>query len=175
MAGCGGIRRLRAHEEARLTLARLLTPAARASSKRSACGLASQGHIMSRNLHVHDLLVLDEGPRIFDLKLAEALGFERPRKIRDLIERNLEELSRYGAICLADEVTGAPHDGAKSDGLSLRGDASGTEVTDIDDEMILPHGGAKSPRGRGRPSQAYLLNEDQALLVQHVLSHRDGG
>lgn len=34
--------------------------------------------------------------RVLDLDLAERLGFERPRDVRKLIERNLEELERYG-------------------------------------------------------------------------------
>ncbi|AFL75379.1 helix-turn-helix domain-containing protein [Thiocystis violascens] len=37
-------------------------------------------------------------PRIQDLQLAERLGFERPRKIRDLIQRNLEKLSQI-SVC----------------------------------------------------------------------------
>lgn len=38
-------------------------------------------------------------PRVRDLQLAEALGFERPRKIRDLILRNEAELSGYSEVC----------------------------------------------------------------------------
>ncbi len=38
-------------------------------------------------------------PRIPDLKLAEALGFGRPRDIRQLIERHREALERLGGIC----------------------------------------------------------------------------
>jgi hypothetical protein len=45
--------------------------------------------------------VLDgqEEARVLDLRLAEALGFDRPRNIRKLIERNKLELSTYGDIC----------------------------------------------------------------------------
>ncbi|CAO3420898.1 hypothetical protein [Azospirillum endophyticum] len=38
-------------------------------------------------------------PRILDLRLAEALGFGRPRDIRQLIERHREALERLGGIC----------------------------------------------------------------------------
>ena len=37
-------------------------------------------------------------PRVLDLRIAEALEFERPRDIRQLIERNRDELSRYGGL-----------------------------------------------------------------------------
>jgi len=37
-------------------------------------------------------------PRVHDLILAERLGFERPRVIRELIERNKPELERYGGL-----------------------------------------------------------------------------
>jgi hypothetical protein len=37
-------------------------------------------------------------PRILDLRFAETLGFERPRDIRKLIERNEHELERYGPL-----------------------------------------------------------------------------
>jgi hypothetical protein len=36
--------------------------------------------------------------RVQDLKLAEVLGFGRARDIRKLIERNREELERYGTL-----------------------------------------------------------------------------
>lgn len=38
-------------------------------------------------------------PRLYDLRLAERLGFERPRDIRKMIERNRAELEGYGEIC----------------------------------------------------------------------------
>lgn len=40
---------------------------------------------------------IDREPRIRDLRLAEVLGFERPRKIRDLIERNKSEIEGFGS------------------------------------------------------------------------------
>ncbi|KAA5603719.1 hypothetical protein F1188_19450 [Roseospira marina] len=52
-------------------------------------------------LSVTDLdMTLDE-PRILDLRLAERLGFSRPRDIRPLIESNAEELRRYGILVCA--------------------------------------------------------------------------
>ena len=37
-------------------------------------------------------------PRVLDVALAEALGFERPRVIRELIERNRPELQTFGNL-----------------------------------------------------------------------------
>lgn len=56
---------------------------------------------MSEQQHTNfiaDIAIMDiEGEaRARDLDIADRLGFERPRKIRELIERNLEELQRYG-------------------------------------------------------------------------------
>jgi len=39
----------------------------------------------------------DNEPRVQDICLGEALGFARPRKIREIIERNLEEIEVYGS------------------------------------------------------------------------------
>lgn len=100
---------------------------------------------MTAHISPDDIHTLDDEPRILDLKLATALGFERPRKIRELIDRNLSELETYGEVCAMVAQTG--------------------EETDFTDDVILPHGGAKSPRGRGRPGREYHLTEAQALLV----------
>src|SRR5215472_18023772 len=56
---------------------------------------------------VNDLQAIgeDKEPRIADRKLAEALGFERPRVIRELIHRSRRELERHGIT---------PHRTAKS-------------------------------------------------------------
>jgi len=54
-----------------------------------------------------NILAVDGEPRVYDLDVAEALRFERPRKIRDIIERNALELQRYGNL---------PRHGAKSGG-----------------------------------------------------------
>ena len=69
---------------------------------------------------------VDNEPRILDTDLAVKLGFDRPRKIRELIERYMQELTTYG-VCPA-------------------------------------VGRTSGPQG-GRPSTAYYLNEEQALLV----------
>lgn len=39
---------------------------------------------------------LDGDPRVRDTDLAERLGFERPRVIRELIQRNIEEIEGFG-------------------------------------------------------------------------------
>lgn len=50
-------------------------------------------------LSLSDLRVVsEEEPRLQDLKIAEALGFERPRNIRNLIKANICELERFGAL-----------------------------------------------------------------------------
>jgi len=41
---------------------------------------------------------IDGAPLVLDTDLAEALGFDRPRVIRELIERNREELEGYGSL-----------------------------------------------------------------------------
>ena len=50
------------------------------------------------SLQLHDLADHDGEPRVQDLRLAEALEFNRPRDIRQLIDRNREELERYGPL-----------------------------------------------------------------------------
>ena len=57
---------------------------------------------MARDLTLADLH-LDPAagePRVRDIDLAEMLGFERPRNIRNLIRRHMPELLRYGGISL---------------------------------------------------------------------------
>ncbi|MBB4017601.1 hypothetical protein GGR16_002635 [Chelatococcus caeni] len=49
-------------------------------------------------ISVSDLHVINDEPRVLDLRLAEALGFERPRKIREIIERNRHELESFGTL-----------------------------------------------------------------------------
>jgi hypothetical protein len=85
-------------------------------------------------LAITDLHELDGEARVRDLDLAERLGYERPRKLRDLIRRNEVELARYGVVPTIREVRG-----------------------------VSPRVGAK-PAG-GRPTECFLLNEPQALLV----------
>jgi hypothetical protein len=46
----------------------------------------------------------DGEPRILDLDIAERLGFDRPSNIRNLIDRNLGELRRYG-VCFTMKQT----------------------------------------------------------------------
>lgn len=41
---------------------------------------------------------LDQTPRVMDLRLAEELGFEQPRKIRDLIDRHADALRQLGPL-----------------------------------------------------------------------------
>lgn len=55
---------------------------------------------MEAALTVADLnITVNHEPRIQDERLAGALGFPRPRKIKDLISRHLEALQRFGEVC----------------------------------------------------------------------------
>jgi len=49
-------------------------------------------------LSLSDLDTSDTEPRILDLRIAERLGFERPRAIRQIIERNRAELEGFGSL-----------------------------------------------------------------------------
>jgi hypothetical protein len=46
-----------------------------------------------------DLREFGGQPRVQDLRLAEVLGFERPRDIRKLIQRHFSRLEAHGEIC----------------------------------------------------------------------------
>ena len=53
----------------------------------------------SRSLSVADLnATINHEPRIKDLRLAEVLMFEQPRKVRDLVDRHASHLERFGDI-----------------------------------------------------------------------------
>lgn len=52
-----------------------------------------------RLISIADLnIAIDSEPRIQDMTLGDRLGFARPRKVRDIIERNATELETYGEI-----------------------------------------------------------------------------
>ena len=51
--------------------------------------------------------VVNHEPRIEDERLAVALGFERPRVIRELIERHQQALTRFGEVCRTVRQTSA--------------------------------------------------------------------
>jgi hypothetical protein len=61
-----------------------------------------------------DLREFDGEARVQDLRLGEVLGFDRPRDVRKIIQRNEAELVRYGLVCAAMAQT-----------LSRRGRAEG--------------------------------------------------
>jgi hypothetical protein len=50
-------------------------------------------------LKIDDIETIENEPRIADLKLAVALGYQRERSIRDLIERHEAVISRFGGLC----------------------------------------------------------------------------
>lgn len=67
---------------------------------------------MALSITTNDLSILDNEPRVHDLRLAEALGFESNYKIRELIKRNENELSSYGSFL--GNVPNIPYGGEKS-------------------------------------------------------------
>lgn len=104
---------------------------------------------MNAIITVNDLQIHQGEPRVLDLRLAEALGYERPRKIRDIIKSNIDELARHGEmVALVGGVDAATSGGIE--GLPRSG-------------ASLPRSGA-NPNG-GRPATEYLLTEGQALVV----------
>lgn len=53
---------------------------------------------MTSHIEPTDLKMLDATPRVLDLRLAEALSFEKPYDIRKLIARNEVELAKHGGV-----------------------------------------------------------------------------
>lgn len=53
---------------------------------------------MTAHIAPTDLKVLDAEPRVQDLRLADALQFEKPLNIRQLIKRNADELAKHGEV-----------------------------------------------------------------------------
>lgn len=49
-------------------------------------------------LTISDLTPMAGEPTVPDVRLGEVLGFQRPRAVRQLIERNAEEVARYGPL-----------------------------------------------------------------------------
>jgi len=58
-------------------------------------------------LRIADLKVIEDEPRIQDLRVAERLGFANPLMIRKLIERNWVELESHGVISTVEITTTA--------------------------------------------------------------------
>lgn len=49
---------------------------------------------------------IDDEPRVLDVVLGEGLGFDRPRDVRKLVERNLQEIQMYGVCATVAQTTG---------------------------------------------------------------------
>lgn len=94
-------------------------------------------------LTIRDLSVVAGEPRVHDLTLGKSLGFGRPRKVREIVERHRGELQRYGAITPHIAAQLRPAVGRNS-GVSRQVDAK---------------------PGRGAPTKGFMLNEAQALLI----------
>lgn len=55
-------------------------------------------------LSIADIHSFNDEPRVLDLRLAEALGFERSRDVRNLIKRHREELNTNGPLLQFDAM-----------------------------------------------------------------------
>jgi len=102
----------------------------------------------------NDLRVMDGEPRVSDVQLQEVLGYSRIGKLRDLINKHLEELGGYGEVFHQTGVK--PH----------TTEIYGQTDAKIYDRGLLARTGPKpiSSKG-GRPTTTYYLNEQQAVLV----------
>lgn len=104
-------------------------------------------------LTVKDIDTSMDEPRIQDLRLAERLGMANPYKIRELIDRNLEELRRYGPLVA----------------YRVANDDEPRAVRDED--PLFPTVGNKDPLSakvadkKRRRGFEYHLNQGQSLLI----------
>ena len=60
------------------------------------------------------LSILDGEPRCRDLDLADRLGFDRPRNIRNLIDRNIAEIESFGSALRREALLTRPQGGTVS-------------------------------------------------------------
>ncbi|MGA0564139.1 hypothetical protein ACO2RV_16970 [Ancylobacter sp. VNQ12] len=88
---------------------------------------------------------------ILDLALAKALGFERLRDIRKIIERHADELRTYGSLC-----ENVIHETAQDGAVSTTETATDGAVS----SKPARRGGKRGPIGK-----EFVLNEHQALVV----------
>ncbi|ALL14296.1 hypothetical protein [Caulobacter henricii] len=93
---------------------------------------------------VSDLTLMANEPCVSDRKLSDALGFERPTRVRELVARHRDEMVSHGDVFHR----------------SLRRNPTNLSASDG-----LPQADAKPSSRGGRPVVEYYLNEAQALLV----------
>src|SRR5262249_206263 len=104
---------------------------------------------------------LDEEPRISDARLAERLGFERLRVIRELIGRHRAELLSYGVLATEEN---SPKVGLKPQppyATAVRAEST-PKAWVSDAEFIEPR---RQGRRKPGPVSGYYLNEGQALVL----------
>jgi hypothetical protein len=79
------------------------------------CRFACGRRLLVSKEHAMDLAVIegDEGPRVQDIRLAEMLELGRARDIRQLIERNREELERHGPLRCHTAMAERPQGGGR--------------------------------------------------------------
>lgn len=92
---------------------------------------------------------INHEPRVLDLLLAKRLGFERPRAIRQIIERNLPELEMHGSLA------------------TQRGKSRGQEFT----EYWLSEGQALAVCALSRTPQAAAIRHQ---LITVFMAYRRG-
>ena len=66
---------------------------------------------MTREILIADLQPIRGEPRIRDIKIGEALGFDRANSVRVLIKRNMAELLDYGTVHQIDALVRRPQGG----------------------------------------------------------------
>lgn len=92
-----------------------------------------------------DLREFEGEARVEDLRLGEVLGYENPKRVRDVIRRHRDELLRHGVLT---QVASKPR--------ASTGGRSGPVFATV----------AKTPgKTGGRPERFFVLNEAQAVLV----------
>jgi hypothetical protein len=144
---------------------------------------------MNAHVTVQDLKVLDDTPRMLDLRLAEALAFSQPIDIRKLVRRNQDELAKYGEV-FATVAKTTPNGGRPGEEFWLNEPQSilicmfsrTDKAAEVRREIIevfmawrrghLLPGGAASPAfdfpAEGGPLQAYALKLDTVRLCSRV-------
>lgn len=106
---------------------------------------------------------IDGEPRIRDIDLAERLGFDRPRKIREIIERNMAEIEGFGH---------APHRGAHIEIAKPTGGIERREVQEywLNEEQALLvsvlSNAPKAPAVRAMLIRTFVAWRKQALPSQ---------
>ncbi|MBG0811224.1 hypothetical protein IY145_17860 [Methylosinus sp. H3A] len=122
------------------------------------------------------MMEMEGEARARDLDIAERLGFERPRDIRKLIERNIAELQRYGAARHRGALLNRPQGGTVGSPGILAQRAPGA----LDRDALGCGTGAGRPRNaspvgrRGTSHVAPIAPHSAAVLRVTIRAHAFG-